>query len=59
MIVLTTANGILDHEEARRKKVGGKVLGRPRDACTVRLFESMPYCLLQVFSTELMYRALG
>jgi len=25
--VLTTANGILDHEEARRKKVGGKVLG--------------------------------
>jgi small subunit ribosomal protein S15Ae len=28
VIVLTTANGILDHEEARRKKVGGKVLGR-------------------------------
>ena len=27
VIVLTTANGILDHEEARRKKVGGKVLG--------------------------------
>merc|ERR1711966_26262 len=27
VIVLTTANGILDHEEARRKKVGGKLLG--------------------------------
>mmetsp|Transcript_3781 Transcript_3781/g.4258 ORF Transcript_3781/g.4258 Transcript_3781/m.4258 type:complete len:118 (-) Transcript_3781:164-517(-) len=26
-IVLTTASGIMDHEEARRKKVGGKVLG--------------------------------
>ena len=27
MIVLTTSAGIMDHEEARRKKVGGKVLG--------------------------------
>jgi small subunit ribosomal protein S15Ae len=27
MIVLTTACGIMDHEEARRKRVGGKVLG--------------------------------
>ena len=27
VIVVTTANGIMDHEEARRKKVGGKVLG--------------------------------
>lgn len=26
-VVLTTSSGILDHEEARRKKVGGKVLG--------------------------------
>ncbi len=26
-IVLTTATGILDHEEARRRKVGGKSLG--------------------------------
>lgn len=26
-IVLTTSAGIMDHEEARRKKVGGKVLG--------------------------------
>ena len=26
-IVLTTATGILDHEEARRRKVGGKILG--------------------------------
>lgn len=26
-IVLTTASGIMDHEEARRKHVGGKVLG--------------------------------
>ena len=26
-IVLTPAVGILDHEEARRKKVGGKILG--------------------------------
>jgi len=59
VIVLTTANGILDHEEARRKKVGGKVLGRPSNACTVHLFENIPYCLLQVFSTELKYRALG
>ena len=25
VIVLTTSNGIMDHEEARRKKVGGKV----------------------------------
>jgi small subunit ribosomal protein S15Ae len=27
VIVLTTSAGIMDHEEARRKKVGGKVLG--------------------------------
>ena len=27
VIVLTTSSGIMDHEEARRKKVGGKVLG--------------------------------
>jgi len=27
VIVLTTSAGILDHEEARRKKVGGKILG--------------------------------
>jgi len=26
-IILTTSSGIMDHEEARRKKVGGKVLG--------------------------------
>lgn len=26
-IVLTTSAGIMDHEEARRKSVGGKVLG--------------------------------
>lgn len=26
-IVLTTSAGIMDHEEARRKGVGGKVLG--------------------------------
>jgi small subunit ribosomal protein S15Ae len=26
-IVLTTSNGIIDHEEARRKHTGGKVLG--------------------------------
>lgn len=26
-IVLTSSVGIMDHEEARRKKVGGKVLG--------------------------------
>lgn len=25
VIVLTTSAGIMDHEEARRKKVGGKV----------------------------------
>lgn len=27
IIVLTTSAGIMDHEEARRKRVGGKVLG--------------------------------
>jgi small subunit ribosomal protein S15Ae len=27
VIVLTTSSGIMDHEEARRKEVGGKVLG--------------------------------
>lgn len=27
VLILTTSNGIMDHEEARRKKVGGKVLG--------------------------------
>lgn len=27
VIVLTTSSGIMDDEEARRKKVGGKVLG--------------------------------
>jgi small subunit ribosomal protein S15Ae len=27
VIVLTTSSGIMDHEEARRKGVGGKVLG--------------------------------
>jgi len=26
-IVITTAQGIMDHEEARRKKTGGKVVG--------------------------------
>ncbi|EDQ90405.1 uncharacterized protein MONBRDRAFT_20393 [Monosiga brevicollis MX1] len=26
-IVLTTADGIMDHEEARRKHTGGKILG--------------------------------
>ena len=26
-IVLTTSSGIMDHEEARRKHTGGKVLG--------------------------------
>ncbi|KAG8221379.1 ribosomal protein S15a, partial [Butyriboletus roseoflavus] len=26
-IILTTSSGILDHEEARRKNVGGKILG--------------------------------
>ncbi|PRQ54703.1 putative ribosomal protein S8 [Rosa chinensis] len=26
-IVLTTSAGIMDHEKARRKNVGGKVLG--------------------------------
>lgn len=25
--VVTTSQGIMDHEEARRKKIGGKVLG--------------------------------
>lgn len=25
--VVTTSSGIMDHEEARRKKVGGKILG--------------------------------
>lgn len=27
VIVLTTSSGIMDHDEARRKGVGGKVLG--------------------------------
>ena len=27
VLILTTSNGIMDHEEARKKKVGGKVLG--------------------------------
>lgn len=27
VIVLTTSSGIMDHEEARRKHIGGKVLG--------------------------------
>ncbi|GFQ80629.1 40S ribosomal protein S15a [Trichonephila clavata] len=26
-IVLTTSSGIMDHEEAKRKHVGGKILG--------------------------------
>ncbi|RKO95034.1 40S ribosomal protein S15a, partial [Caulochytrium protostelioides] len=26
-LILTTSAGIMDHEEARRKKVGGKILG--------------------------------
>jgi len=26
-VVITTTNGVLDHEEAQRKNVGGKVLG--------------------------------
>ncbi|GMH39803.1 hypothetical protein BSKO_07701 [Bryopsis sp. KO-2023] len=26
-IVLTTSSGIMDHKEARKKKIGGKVLG--------------------------------
>jgi len=27
VLILTTSAGFMDHEEARRKKVGGKVLG--------------------------------
>ncbi|KAG9043303.1 40S ribosomal protein S22 [Tulasnella sp. UAMH 9824] len=27
IIILTTSSGIMDHEEARRKNVGGKILG--------------------------------
>lgn len=27
VLILTTSAGIMDHEEARRKKLGGKVLG--------------------------------
>lgn len=27
VIIMTTSAGIMDHEEARRKRVGGKVLG--------------------------------
>jgi len=26
-IVLTTSQGIMDHDEARRKQIGGKILG--------------------------------
>lgn len=26
-VVLTTSGGIMDHEEARRKHLGGKILG--------------------------------
>jgi small subunit ribosomal protein S15Ae len=26
-IVMTTSGGIMDHEEARRKHLGGKILG--------------------------------
>lgn len=26
-LVLTTSRGIMDHEEARKKKIGGKVMG--------------------------------
>lgn len=26
-VVLTTSSGIMDHEEARRKHTGGKILG--------------------------------
>jgi small subunit ribosomal protein S15Ae len=26
-IILTTSSGIMDHEEARRKHVGGKIIG--------------------------------
>merc|ERR1711872_1014138 len=26
-VILTTSSGIMDHEEAKRKKVGGKILG--------------------------------
>ncbi|KAG8894348.1 40S ribosomal protein S22, partial [Tulasnella sp. 403] len=27
VIILTTSSGIMDHEEARRRNVGGKILG--------------------------------
>ena len=30
-IVLTTSSGIMDHDEARRKKVGGKVCRLQQD----------------------------
>jgi small subunit ribosomal protein S15Ae len=26
-LILTTSDGILDHEEARRRHIGGKILG--------------------------------
>ena len=40
VIVLTTSNGIMDHEEARRKKVGGKV--RDRLVSYLRLVQCWP-----------------
>ncbi|KAH7108340.1 ribosomal protein S8 [Auriculariales sp. MPI-PUGE-AT-0066] len=33
-IILTTSSGILDHEEARRKNVGGKILATSTRRCT-------------------------
>ncbi|KAB2606853.1 40S ribosomal protein S15a-1 [Pyrus ussuriensis x Pyrus communis] len=36
-IVLTTSAGIMDHEEARRKNVGGKVLGVLEKWCSTEL----------------------
>ncbi|CAD5324979.1 unnamed protein product [Arabidopsis thaliana] len=41
-IVLTTSAGIMDHEEARRKNVGGKVLGNCYPDCPPRWFIVSP-----------------
>lgn len=49
VIVLTTSAGIMDHEEARRKKVGGKVRSH---GCALAWFAGwtwrMPYSAVKV-----------
>lgn len=61
-IVLTTSSGIMDHEEARRKHVAGKILGwvlsTPKDWCNTDVGLSVSSTKLLALRVRHWYRAM-